>query len=466
MKKHFLVIISLLVISLVTMNTAMASPAKNDDHKSKSVNEVKKTGLENALDHVKNQKAKDAIQRAIDKKKEKEKKDKKDKKDSKVKTDEQIVAADKAALEIGFGGSDTKSSVTQAVYLPIKGKYGSTITWVSSNTAVISNDGKTVVRPTNADIKVVLTATITKNSITATKTFEVTVKTQLTDAQIVAADKAALVIGFSGSNNASFVTSPLTLSVKGANGSIITWTSSTPAIISNDGKTVNRPTIGQGDVVVTLIANLSSNGVMDIKLFTLVVKQQLSDADKVSADKAALAIVFTEGDSANSVTSKLTLPVFGVNGSTITWISSTPTVISNDGKTVTRPINGQGDVTVTLIATLTSNVVSDVKVFTVVVKQQVTDAQKVAADKAALQIGFTGTDTAASVTSKLTFPVVGVNGSTIVWYSSNAAIVSDNGTVVRPAAGTGDKTVTITAVIIGNVSVDTKSFAVIVKQLP
>jgi hypothetical protein len=466
MKKHFLVIISLLVISLVAMNTAMASPAKNDDHKSKSSHEVKKTGLENALDHVKNQKAKDAIQRAIDKKKDKEKKDKKDKKDSKVKTDAQIVEADKAALAIGFSGSDTKSSVTQAVYLPIKGKYGSTITWASSNTAVISNDGKTVVRPANADIKVVFTATITKNNITATKSFELTVKTQLTDAQIVAADKAALAIGFSGSDNASFVTSPLTLSAKGANGSIITWTSSAPTIISNDGKTVNRPTVGQGDVGVSLIANITSNGVSDIKLFPLIVKQQISDADKVAADKAALAIVYTAGDSASSVTSKLTLPAVGVNGSTITWVSSTPTVISNDGKTITRPINGQGDVTVTLIATLTSNGSSDVKVFTVVVKQQLTDAQKVAADKAALQIIFTGTDTAASVTSKLTLPVVGLNGSTIVWYSSNTAIISDNGTVVRPAAGTGDKTVTISAVIIGNASVDTKAFTVTVKQLP
>jgi hypothetical protein len=104
--------------------------------------------------------------------------------------------------------------------------------------------------------------------------------------------------------------------------------------------------------------------------------------------------------------------------------------------------------------------------FTVVVKQQLTDAQKVAADKATLQIVFTGTDTAASVTSKLTLPAVGVNGSTIVWYSSNTAIIADNGTVIRPAAGTGDKTVTLSAVIISNAYVETKAFTVNVKQLP
>lgn len=460
MKKTHLAILSVLALSLVGANTAMAKSEKSDNPKIVSVSVNKKTGLENALDHVKNPKARAAIERAMEKKK-----DKKDKVDT-VKTNQQIVAADKAALTIGFSGSDKITSVTQALKLATTGKYGSTITWASSNTAVISNDGKTIIPSAIADIKVVLTATITKNDITVTKTFEVTVKMKLNDAQIVAADKTTLAIGFGGTDNASFVTSPLTLSAKGVNGSVITWISSNPAIISKDGKTVNRPAIGQGDASVTLIASIASNGITDTKLFTLVVKQQLSDADKVAADKAALAITFAVGDSAGSVTSKLTLPALGVNGSTVTWVSSSPTVISNDGKTVTRPAAGLGDANVTLISTITSNGVTDVKVFSVVVKQQLTDVQKAAADKAALQIGYSGTDTSASVTSKLVLPSVGVNGSIIVWYSSNTAIIADNGTVIRPAAGTGDKTVTLTAVIISNASVETKSFAVTVKQLP
>ncbi len=456
MKKFRLAIVALLAISLAAANTAMAKPqgkqGKQGNHK---------TGLENALDHVKNPKAREAIERAMEKQKLKEKE-----KEPAVKTDAQIVAADKAALTIGFNGSDTLTSVTQALNLPIAGKYGSAITWASSNTAVISNDGKTVVRPANQDVKVVLTATLKKNTATATATFEVTVKQQLTDAQIVAADKAALAIGFSGSNNAGFVTSPLTLPVKGASGSQIAWVSSAPAVISNDGKTVNRPAIGLGDAAVTLMATLTSNGVTDTKSFALVVKQQLNDTDKVAADKAALAIGFTTGDSASSVTSKLTLSAAGVNGSAISWVSSSPTVISHNGQTVTRPAAGQGDASVTLIATLTSNGVTDAKSFTVIVKQQLTDAEKVTADKSALQIGYSGTDTAASVTSKVTLPAVGANGSTIVWYSSNAAVIADNGTVVRPAAGTSDKTVTLTAIIVNNASVDTKAFTVTVKQLP
>ncbi|MCD9023773.1 immunoglobulin-like domain-containing protein [Cohnella silvisoli] len=166
------------------------------------------------------------------------------------------------------------------------------------------------------------------------------------------------------------------------------------------------------------------------------------------------------------MTAKLTLPTTGAYGSTIAWVSSSPTVISNDGKTVTRSSVGQGDVTVTLIATITSNSVSDVKLFTLVVKQQLTDAQKVAADKAALQIGYSGTDTAASVTAKLALPSVGANGSIIVWYCSNTTVIANRGTVIRPAAGTSDKKVTLTAIIVNNAVVNTRAFTITVKQLP
>jgi len=454
MKKVSLAIVSALALSLAVTGTAMAKPnGKNGQHK---------TGLENALDHaldhVKNPKAREAIKRAMERQNQKE--------EDEAKTDQQIVTADKAALTIGFATGDTAASVTQALNLPSTGKNGSVITWKSGNTAVISDDGKTVVRPADADIKVVLTATIKKNAVIATKTFELTVKSRLTDAQTVAADKAALTIGFGGNDNASFVTSPLTLLSKGKNGSSITWVSSNPAIISNDGKTVNRPAIGQGDVAVTLIATISSNGVTDVKPFALIVKQQWTDAEKVAADKAALSIGFAQGDSAASVTTKLTLPATGMNGSAIAWVSNAPAIVSNDGKTVNRPAFGQGDATVTLTATIASNGVIDVKTFAIVVKQQLTDAQKVAADKAALSIGFSGTDTAAGVTAKLTLPTVGANGSSIVWYSSNTSVIADNGTVVRPAAGSGDKTITLSAIIVKDAVFETKVFNVTVKQLP
>lgn len=364
MKKLHLAVVSALALSLAASGSAMAKPPEKQQEKQqlhqqeKSVSS-KKTGLENALDHVKNPKAQEAIKRAMERQQEK--------KEDKAKTDRQIVEADAAKLQIGFTGSDTLTSVTQTVYLPTTGKYGSTITWSSSNPAVVSNDGK-VVRPSGADVKVVLTATLTKNAASVTKTFELTVKAKLTDAQIVAADKTALAIGFSGQDTVTSVTYAVSLPTVGANGSKITWVSSNPAIISSDGKTVNRPTAGQGDAVVTLTATLTSNSVSDTKAFTLIVKQQLTDAQKVAADKAALQIGFGGTDTAAGVTVKLTLPALGVNGSLILWYSSNPELIANDGKVV-RPAAGTGDKTATLTAVLVNNAAVDTKAFTLTVKQ-------------------------------------------------------------------------------------------------
>ncbi len=86
------------------------------------------------------------------------------------------VAADKDALDISYAGTDSVTSVTQALTLPTTGDNGTTITWVSSDTTVIANDGA-VTRPDfiGADTSVTLTATITKNSASDTKTFTLTV---------------------------------------------------------------------------------------------------------------------------------------------------------------------------------------------------------------------------------------------------------------------------------------------------
>lgn len=72
------------------------------------------------------------------------------------------------------------SGVISDLELPLKGsKYGSTITWASSNTDVITNDGK-VTRPVSGekDAEVTLTATLTYNEETLTKKFTVTVKAE------------------------------------------------------------------------------------------------------------------------------------------------------------------------------------------------------------------------------------------------------------------------------------------------
>ncbi len=422
-------------------------------------------GLLNALNKVKNPKAKASIQKNIDKHK------LKCKDVEKEWTDEQIVAAVKAALQIGFSGNDTAQSVTGPLQLS-SGTKGSTIVWSSNKPNVISNNGLAVVRPAAVDEVVVLTATISLNQVSVTKTFSLTVKaasTNLTDIQKVAADKAALEIKFTGSDNANHVTTALAaLPSIGTNGSTVFWLSGNPAVISNDGKTVVRPAAGEGDAVVLMIAIVASNSSSDTKVFQLTVKQQLTDAQKVAADKTALDINFGGSDTLNRVTRPVDqLPAVGVNGSVITWISSSPAIVSHDGKTIVRPAVDTADATVVMTALITSNGVTDSKSFTLTVKKEFTTLEKLSADKADLAIAYGESDSATSVTKSLTLPTSLYYGSSVVWVSNTISVISNNGTLIsRPAHGAGDATVTLTAYISNNGIGDSKTFQVIVKQLP
>ena len=65
------------------------------------------------------------------------------------------------------------NNLYEGVTLPTKGAFGSTITWVSSNTSLLSNAGKVVGTPEGTRQLVTLTATLTNGEETATKTFDV-----------------------------------------------------------------------------------------------------------------------------------------------------------------------------------------------------------------------------------------------------------------------------------------------------
>lgn len=463
----------LICATIITMLSASAAYAKSDHGQEGRKGEDKKTGLRNALERGnKNDTAREAIRRALERQLNRWS-DRDWDWDWKWERDwdwelshERRVAYDLERLEIRYSGTDRATSVTQPITLPATGAKGSAITWVSSNPAVVSHDGLTVKRPAAGagDATVTMTAKVVSGDAAATKTFQLTVKQQADDAGKVAADKAALAITYAAADSAASVTRPLTLPTTGANGSSITWMSGNPAVISNDGLTVNRPAIGSGDVNVVLTAIIKYGNVSDVKTFTVTVKPMWSDMQRVAADKAALSIKFGGTDTADSVTKPMTLPTVGVYGSTVTWISGNPAVVSNDGQTIHRPAAGSGDVTVNMTAIINYNGYADSRTFAIVVKQQLTDAQKVAADKAVLTPIYLGTDTAASVTQSLTLPEVGANGSSIIWVSGNLNVISDTGVVYRPAAGTSDISVQLTAVIVSGGVADTKTFTVIVKR--
>ncbi|MGI5839551.1 MAG: stalk domain-containing protein [bacterium] len=92
-----------------------------------------------------------------------------------------------------------------------------------------------------------------------------------------------------------------------------------------------------------------------------------TDAEAVAADKEALEIAYYDGDSAEQVTTDVTLPTAGDNGTAITWESSVTVTITNNGS-VTNPSYPNDNVEVTLTATVSKGAVSDTKSFTLNVR--------------------------------------------------------------------------------------------------
>jgi hypothetical protein len=69
-----------------------------------------------------------------------------------------------------------------------------------------------------------------------------------------------------------------------------------------------------------------------------------------------------------------------------------------------------------------------------------------------------------AVTTNLSLPTNGTNGSTITWSSSNTAVIFNNGVVTRPAAGTGSATITLTAAIKNGAATETYTITITVVE--
>lgn len=162
------------------------------------------------------------------------------------------------------------SAVAANLNLPATGSNNTTITWNSSNPAVISNLG-VVVRPANGSnsATVVLTATIAKNFVSETKTFTATVIPSLSDQDVVLLDSNNLTL----SGNLTNLRSNLTLPSGGAEGSTVTWSSSNTAILSNAGAIVTRPAHGSGNAAVVMTATIKKGSVTTTKTFNVSVAE-------------------------------------------------------------------------------------------------------------------------------------------------------------------------------------------------
>lgn len=173
--------------------------------------------------------------------------------------------------------------------------------------------------------------------------------------QVVAADKAELSLG-----DTSAVTADLTLPATGPNGANLTWASRDSSVVSDTG-VITRSAVGQPDAHATLTATLTRGSVTDTKDFGITVLAEV-DSQQTVEHAAAELVVSTIDD----VRGNLTLPTTGLDGTTVTWSSEHPEIITSAGE-VNRPGWGAGNTTVELTATVRKDTATATRVFTAVV---------------------------------------------------------------------------------------------------
>ena len=165
---------------------------------------------------------------------------------------------------------DLAAEASSDLTFPGTGLHDVVITWESSDTDVIANDG-TVTIPlfTEGDQVVTITASFTLGDDTLTKTFEVTVlaATTKTDAEKLVEAKVALLLPVAG-----LVLSNITLP-DAALDAAVTWSSSNTAVITDAGL-VTRPLNGEGNAEVTLTATLTLGTETDTKTFDVTVREE------------------------------------------------------------------------------------------------------------------------------------------------------------------------------------------------
>ncbi|RXI41140.1 hypothetical protein DP129_01785 [Clostridium tetani] len=273
----------------------------------------------------------------------------------------------------------------------------------------------------------------------------------------------------------------MNLPLIGEGGTIITWESSNPSIINSKGK-VTRPTSGNKDEIVTLKSTITKDGVKTTKEFIVTVKAEekvnKSDKEKEQKEKeekekqeqaekerqkklADVQSVQKAKDNLkltnlNNITSNINLPE-DIDGVSITWESNNSSVVDGKGN-VTRPAAVNGDVSVTLKATLKKDEAEDTKDFIVTVKaKDFTDEEL--ADMALNTLQLEGK--LDSVVDNLKLPTKDdKNTVDITWSSSNESVISNDGVVKRSDK---DENAILTATLKKGSITKTKEFNIVVK---
>ena len=157
-------------------------------------------------------------------------------------------------------------SITSSLVLAKTVGDGVAVSWTSSNTNVITNDGM-LTRPANGSstVELTLTANLTYNNVKNSKTIKLRVIPVYDDQTCVNIDLNGLKISGNINNLHSSVVLPTTTS----QGSKVVWTSNAPEYIDNSGKILQLMPQGGGKKIVTLTATVSKGNASQSKNFEL-----------------------------------------------------------------------------------------------------------------------------------------------------------------------------------------------------
>lgn len=274
---------------------------------------------------------------------------------------------------LGSGSNYNEDNIVANMSLADSWEKDTTVSWTSSKPGYIAESG-TVTRPSfgDGDQVVYLTATISKGSVSVTKTFIVNVIAYPDpDIQIVEQAVAALTFDVIKESNTAEnnIRSNLNLITDGGNGTSVSWQSNKTDYIAIDG-TVTRPAQGTSDQVVTLTATVSKGTVTRTRTFYLTVKVQLSPDDQaVADDRESLTFDAIKGSNTfeSDIMHNLNLISSGGNGTSISWASNKPQYIDPASGAVTRPV-GEYNESVTLTATISKGSASATRTFYLAVK--------------------------------------------------------------------------------------------------
>lgn len=383
-------------------------------------------------------------------------------------TDE--YAAQTVADEIDFSdiSTETPELIRKNLTLPTSGRFGSTISWHSTNEAVVASDG-TVTRAAE-DTSLTLTAKVTVGEATVTKTFNINVRKAETDLEYATSIAKTL------APDKNILTGSITL--KGENlpdGAVASWESSEPYEAKVNGFTLELTRPNSADLPVTLTVSVTYNGQTAKESFNVTLVR--------SANKNLLRNrKITEGDAdAEKAIDEDIDTIWNISNSSLTVNLNSPKVIS--GMTLVPEISSFSGLTISVsddmyqwksvysggnfeAGKLNYITFSPIAYGTYLKFDFPSDAKAVSFIGAYSFVDGEDSDVFASVTvpSEATsdFELIqNIYGNSVQWESSSTAIKID-GYTAKVSRGSSSKNVTLTAKVIINDESHTKSYVVYV----